>query len=298
MEPSATLEFAPLSNGETYAYRDYGESKDAIVFIHGNENSSYIFEIILHKFTNKYRVIAPDLRGYGHSTNHIPVINPDDFVEDLKLLFDHLKLEKFVLLGWSLGGAFSMNFAAKYPHYVSNLILCHSIGVQGAALYLPDENGASTKVRVTTFEQMKTLPLVLEVEKAIEDKNEAFFEKRFEAIFLNGRNKMDAEMFKGCISECLKQKVLVNSFQILNSYNISEESNEVSEGTGEIKKIQCPVLLVYGAQDVLIPVEEGKRIQSLIGEKAQLKVFEQCGHCVFLHYPDEFVGLVNEFTSK
>ena len=298
MEPSATLEFAPLSNGESYAYRDYGESKDVIVFIHGNENSSYIFEIILHRFTNKYRVVAPDLRGYGHSTNHTPVISPDDFVEDLKLFFDHLKLEKFVLLGWSLGGALTMKFTAKYSQYVSKLILCHAIGVQGAALYLPDENDASKKVRVKTFEQIKALPLVLEVEKAIEDKDEAFFEKRFESIFLNGRNKMDPEMFKRCISECLRQKVLVNSFQILNSYNISEESNEVSEGTGEIKKIQCSVLLVYGAQDVLIPVEEGKRIQSLIGEKAQLKVFEECGHFALLHYPDEFVGLVNEFISK
>ena len=74
MEPSATLKYIPLSNGETYAYRDYGTSENVIVFIHGNFSSSYFFEIIFPQFTDKYRVIAPDLRGYGHSTNHTPAL--------------------------------------------------------------------------------------------------------------------------------------------------------------------------------------------------------------------------------
>ena len=115
MQPSATLEYAPLSNGETYAYRDYGLSDNVIMFVHGNFSSSYFFETIFPLFTDKYRVVAVDLRGFGHSTNHTSALSTDDLAEDLKLFADHLKLAKFALLGWSLGGGIGMKFAARYP---------------------------------------------------------------------------------------------------------------------------------------------------------------------------------------
>ena len=77
------------------------------------------FETIFPQFTNKYRVVAPDLRGYGHSTNHTPITNADGFIEDLILFFDHLKLTKFALLGWSTGGGVAMKFAARHSDYVN-----------------------------------------------------------------------------------------------------------------------------------------------------------------------------------
>ena len=298
MEPSATLEYAPLSNGETYAYRDYGASENVIVFVHGNESSSFSFETAFPQFTNKYRVIAPDLRGYGHSTNHTPALKADIFVEDLKLLFDHLKLKKFALLGWSLGGGVVMKFASRYPEYVSKLILYHSIGAQGLPFYLPGDKDASQKVRPKNIEEVKTIPEVLEVENALQDKDEAKVEKRLKEKFFNGKNQMNPEVLKECVTESMKQKSYINSVQILNSYNITEENNGVSDGTGEVKRIQCPVLLIYGTDDAHIPVEEGERTQRLLGEKAQLKVFEKCGHFAILHYPDEFVSLMDGFISK
>ena len=297
MEPSATLEYAPLSNGETYAYRDYGVSDNIIVFIHGNFSSSYFFETIFPQFTNKYRIIAPDLRGYGHSTNHTPALSADELAEDLKLFFDHLKLKKLALLGWSTGGGVLMKFAARYPEYVSRLILFHSIGVQGVPYYLAGEKDAHTKVRAKNFEELKTSPHVLAMEPIVQTKNEALTEKILQEKLLNGRNKLTPEVLKGWISESLKQKSYLNSAQILNSYNISEENNEASEGTGEIKKIQCPVLLIYGKDDVLVSLKEGERIKDLLGDKAQLKVFD-CGHFAILHYPNEFVSLMDEFISK
>ena len=296
MEPSATLEYAPLPNGETYAYRDYGDSENVIVFIHGNVSSSYFFEMIFPQFTNKYRVIAPDLRGYGHSTNHAPAITADELAEDLKLLFDHLKLGKFTLLGWSTGGGVVMKFAAKYPEYVSKLILYHSIGIQGYAYYLTEEKDPSKKIRVKTIEELKTSPQFLMGEALLRDKDEAAMEKLFKENIFNGRNKLTPEVLKGCVSEAFKQKSYYNTAQLLNFFNISEENNGVSEGTGEIKKIQCPVLVISGRDDARIPLEEGEKIKNLLGDKAQLRVFD-CGHFAMLHFPEDFVSIVGEFIS-
>ena len=297
MELPATLKYAPLPNGETYAYRDYGTSENVIVFIHGNFSSSYFFEMIFPQFTNKYRVIAPDLRGYGHSTNHTPAPTADELAEDLKLFFDHLKLKNLALLGWSTGGGVLMKFAAKYPEYVSKLILYHSIGVQGFPFYPSDEKGTPTKVRAKNIEELKTNSNVLGMEPIFKIKNEARIAKILQGMVFNGRNKLSPEVLKACASESLKQKSYLNSAQILNFYNISEEDNEASKGTGEIKKIQCPVLVISGKDDVIIPLKEGEKIKSLLGDKAQLRVFD-CGHFAILHYPDEFVSLMNEFISK
>ena len=298
MEPSATLEYAPLPNGEVYAYRDYGESESVIVFVHGNESSSYIYETILHRFTDKHRVIAPDLRGYGHSTNHNPITKLDELAEDLKLFFDHLKLKKFVLLGWSLGGAVVMKFTAKYPESVSKLVLLHSIGAQGHSLYFLDKNDPSLKVRARSIEDIRKIPHFVEAEQMIESQDETKIAKRVKEIFFNGRNNVDWEVLKRCVLEGLKQQYWINSINMVIFYNITEESNGAIEGTGEIKNIQRPVLLIYGTNDAHIPVEEGKRTQSLLGGKAQLKVFEKFGYFATQHYPDEFVSLLDGFISK
>ena len=76
-------------------------------------------------------------------------LGADELAEDLKLLFDYLKLRNLALLGWSTGGGVLMKFAARYPEYVSRLILYHSIGVQGAPFYL------AAKVRAKNIEELK-----------------------------------------------------------------------------------------------------------------------------------------------
>ena len=151
MQQKFQQKYAPLSNNETYAYREAGTSDNILLLVHGTLASSYYFEPLLTTFSKDYRVIAPDLRGYGHTTNNRTSESIDDLVEDIKLFVDHLKIEKFALLGWSLGGGLSMKFAARYPSYVKKLILFHAIGVKGFPEYLEDQNGESTKRRVKNF---------------------------------------------------------------------------------------------------------------------------------------------------
>ena len=132
----------------------------------------------------------------------------------------------------------------------------------------------------------------------IQGNDEAKMEQSMKLGLFNGRREVSPEILKGLVAEGLKQKSFTNSAQILNSYNISEESNEVTDGTGEIKKIQCPVLLIHGREDLIVPVKDGEKIERLLDGKGKLKVFEQCGHFPVLHYPDELVSLVDEFISN
>jgi len=298
MELSADLKFAPLANNETYAYREAGKSHKILIFIHGNQSSSFYFETIFPYFSKEYRIIAPDLREYGLSTCYKPPNSLDDLVEDLKLFVEKLGIEQFALLGWSLGGGIAMKFAAKYPSYVTKLILLHSIGVQGLPKYLVNEKGENTQIRAKNFEEILLIPSVEEVDLALKEKDRNVIEARVLKVFFGGRFQPDKELLDALVTESLHQKSFFLSSHMLNTFNISDENNGVSEGTGEIHKIQCPTLIICGKKDTSCPVEEGEKIAKYLGEKAQIKIFEDCGHCAIFDYPEEFTNLVKEFLKN
>ena len=62
--------------GKNLAYIDEGDG-DAIVFIHGNPTSSYLWRNIAPNFNKSYRVIVPDLIGMGDSEKLDGIDNPD-----------------------------------------------------------------------------------------------------------------------------------------------------------------------------------------------------------------------------
>ncbi len=104
----ATMEFVSLSNGETIAYQEVGrQNAEILVLIHGNMTSSQHWDLVIEKLQDQYHIYALDLRGFGQSTYNKAIDSIQDFAEDVKLFIDQLKLEKFSLMGWSMGGGVS-----------------------------------------------------------------------------------------------------------------------------------------------------------------------------------------------
>ncbi len=69
-----------------------------------------------------YRILAPDLRGYGASRARRP-FQLEDHLGDLLTLLDHQGIDRCRLLGWSLGGILALELALRYPERVQGLIL-------------------------------------------------------------------------------------------------------------------------------------------------------------------------------
>ncbi|SUB94792.1 alpha/beta fold hydrolase [Peptoniphilus indolicus] len=94
-------------NGEEIFYREKGTGP-ILLLIHGNISSSIFFTEMIEELSKEYRVIAPDLRGYGNSSYNKKINSISEFADDIREFVIELDLKEFYILGWSLGGGIVM----------------------------------------------------------------------------------------------------------------------------------------------------------------------------------------------
>ena len=110
-------------DGCRLAYDDTGSRKPAIVFLHGIMMDRSVFAAQVSALAASHRVVNLDLRGYGASDTPADGYTGEQYVADLKFAIDTLALESPTIVGWSMGGAIAMAFAATHPGVAGRLVL-------------------------------------------------------------------------------------------------------------------------------------------------------------------------------
>ncbi|PJG85839.1 alpha/beta fold hydrolase [Conservatibacter flavescens] len=100
----------------------FPSSSPTLVFIHGLFGDMNNLGVIARAFSENYPILRVDLRNHGESF-HTPDMNYSLMADDLYRLIQHLKLNKLILIGHSMGGKTAMTFAARYPELVEKLIV-------------------------------------------------------------------------------------------------------------------------------------------------------------------------------
>lgn len=131
-EPPAVVATLPdertsfVRNGDVrLRVREWGDSEaPAIVLLHGLRGYSGTWRHFAERFGNRWRIVAFDARGRGES-DWDPHRNyyTDAYVSDLEAVVDAFGLDRFVLLGHSMGGTTSYVYAARHPERLSGLIV-------------------------------------------------------------------------------------------------------------------------------------------------------------------------------
>lgn len=97
-----------------------------VVLLHGNISTGAFFGPLIESLATRYRVIAPDMRGFG-GTDPAPIDATRglrDFSDDLHALLAGLGVDRPVhLLGWSVGGGVVLQFAIDHPDQVASVVL-------------------------------------------------------------------------------------------------------------------------------------------------------------------------------
>ncbi|MCT1602369.1 alpha/beta hydrolase [Kocuria sp. p3-SID1433] len=108
-------------------YTDQG-SGPVVVLLHGHAYDRSMWNAQIPALVDAgWRVIAPDLRGFGGSAITEGVVSTEEFSNDLALLLDELGIETTVVLGFSMAGQVAMQFAHDHGDRLRGLVICDTV---------------------------------------------------------------------------------------------------------------------------------------------------------------------------
>ncbi|HYG69261.1 MAG TPA: alpha/beta fold hydrolase, partial [Anaeromyxobacteraceae bacterium] len=120
----------PLANvnGTKLRYEDTGAAdgarRDVLLLLHAFPLSSGMWSRQVASLGGRFRVLAPDFRGFGGSGPAPEVSTMDLFAEDVRALLEHLRVERAVVAGCSMGGYVAFALHRLAPGLFRGLVLC------------------------------------------------------------------------------------------------------------------------------------------------------------------------------
>ena len=248
-----------------------GGTGDPIVMLHGFGGSKNDWAQFAKYFTSDYRVILPDLPGFGDSTKlekgELGIMFQ---VEKVHEFARALQLGKIHLVGHSMGGNIAGNFAGTYPEMVKSLAL-----IDAARVITPE------KSEFDLLMEKGVNPYMI--------KNVKDFDTFME--FLCYKPPQIPSLMKRYIAK-----------QIMATYKLYEKSfNEEWEKSifpeSKIRKITAPTLIIWGESDKNLHVSSAYIFQKNI-EGSNVVIIDECGHIPIMEKPEETASAYSEFLKE
>ena len=119
-EPAASV----ITLGELDVHcLDWGGTGKPMLALHGLASSGHWYRRLAPLLSDDYRIIAPDQRGHGATTQAASGYDWQTMAEDAVRLLDHFGIERAAVLGHSWGGHVASNLAMRFPERVSRLVM-------------------------------------------------------------------------------------------------------------------------------------------------------------------------------
>ena len=268
-------------HGQRVSYHRLGEGPP-IVLIHGITSSSRTWRAVTHGLAERHTVVAPDLLGHGRSGKPRGDYSLGAYASGVRDLLAVLGIGKATVVGHSLGGGIAMQFAYQFPDRVERLVLVDSGG-------LGEE--VSVALRAATLPGAEiVLPLMFtrysrEVGRV--------------AGRVLGRLGLKASAnLRGIVEgvDSLADADARRAFVHTARSVMDPRGQRVDARDRLYLSAGVPTLLVWGADDRIIPVKHGRRAHELMPH-SRLEVFERAGHFPFHDDPERFVALLEDFIA-
>jgi 3-oxoadipate enol-lactonase len=238
----------------------------ALVFLHAYPLDHSMWQTQLEAFSGRYRVVTPDVFGFGGSQPTRPWTMPE-MGEALLELLNHLKIDRCTLAGLSMGGYIAIPFALAHPDRIERLVLAHT---RARADIEAEKTARNDMIAALRKEGLGSLP-----DKII---------PRLVAATASEdvRKFVRDSIMRGSAEACI--------------HAVTAMRDRVDQ-TANLDKIPCPTLVITGDADAIIKVEDSKTMAAAI-PNGELKIIAGTGHLSNLEDASAFNRVIDDFLKK
>lgn len=261
-----------------------GEGTDTILLLHGAGVDSALMSWaeVIPLLSEKYRVIAPDLPGYGDSDRIDGEYSLLFYTEIIKGVVEAFQCGPVILAGLSLGGGISLNMALEYPGLVKLLIPVDSWGIFQRLPYH----------RLTYW---YTRSKVNEKLYKWTGKYDWLVRWSLASSLIGDKSKITDAL----TAEVQRAMLEPGAGQPFISFQKSEITKDglKTDLFSRLGEIMIPTLLIHGSQDKAVPLKDAVAASKLIPD-CELYIMKGCKHWPQKERPEEFSQAVDDFVTQ
>ena len=254
-------------------YHDTG-SGEPVMLIHGSGPGVTAWanwRLAIPVLAERYRVIAPDMLGFGYTDRPANVTyNLDTWLGHTVAFMDALGLDKVNLVGNSFGGALSLALTIRHPERVARLVL---MGAAGVSFELTPGLDAAWGYE-PSVENMRALLDLFAYDRSLV--TDELAELRYKASVQPGFQEAYASMFPAPRQRWIDM---------------------LASDEDDIRAIDQRTLVIHGREDRILPLATSLRLAELI-RRSELHVFGCCGHWTQIEHAARFNKLVSDFVAS
>lgn len=245
-------------------YLDSGNTdRPVVLFLHGWGAPVSTYALLTEYLSQSFRVIAPNLPGFGGSDEPKTDWTVDDYTDFVLEFLKSLGLSEVILMCHSFGGRISIKLLSRpeQPLTVKKAVFLDAAGIR-------PRRGMKYYFRVYTYKLGKKLISVPMIARLWPDLVEKVKKRSGSADYRNASPRMRAVMVR-CIEEDL---------------------------TAHLSKINASTLLIWGENDTATPLSDGQKMEALIPD-AGLVTLHGAGHFGFLERWPQCQRVLDSFLS-
>ena len=251
------------------AYRISGNGKP-VIFLHGFGESGEVWDLQIKELSKDFRCIVPDLPGTGLSTGAFAALTEkslEALAFKVKAIADQEGLNKFTLLGHSMGGYIALAFAATFPHMLNGFGLIHS------SAYADSEDKIANRKKSIKFIREQGAP------KFLEQMIPTLYGEKFKA---EHQDIIDAHLASALSFDA---EVLIAYYEMMISR---------PHRTGILSGAQIPVLFIMGTEDKAVNLSDSLA-QCYLPAESHIEILDASGHMGMKEDPERTTIAMKQF---
>ena len=253
-------------DGNKIRYLESGDSKKTLVLVHGLGASAERWDQVIPLFADEFRVVVPDLIGFGYSDKPLVDYTTEFFSEFLQKFFVASDIKRPNLIGSSLGGQIVAEYATSHSQEIEKLILVSPSGVM-----------------------KKSTPALDAYIMAALYPNEQSAKNAFELMEGSGKS-----VNKKIVNGFVERMRLPNAKLAFMSTLLGIKNSELI--TSKLQTISTPTMIIWGSNDPVIPIHYADSFVSTIQDCRFFRM-DGCGHTPYVQNPYLFTSKVLEFLN-